>query len=77
MVTLQDSAYVAEHTALYSAMSVRLRIPSIGQSIYWCVSCTADILAEAEIIKQESLVNSLPMDRLQMLAQDLQGGPNN
>ncbi|KAL3151762.1 hypothetical protein ABBQ38_012738 [Trebouxia sp. C0009 RCD-2024] len=37
----------------------------------------AGILAEAEIIKQESLVNSLPMDRLQMLAQVLQGGPNN
>lgn len=58
-------------------MSVSLRIQSVSHSTYWCVSCTAGILAEAEIIKQEYLVNSLPMDRLQMLAQVLQGGPNN
>lgn len=43
----------------------------------WCVCCTAGVLAESEIIKQDSLVNALPMDRLQMLTQVLQGSPNN
>ena len=37
---------------------------------------TAGALAEVEILKQESLVNSLPMGRLQMLTQILQGRPN-
>lgn len=34
---------------------------------------TAGALAEREILKQESLVNSLPWGRLQMITQVLQG----
>ena len=49
----------------------------IGQySTEMVCSHTAGTLAEGEILKQEPLINSLPMGRLQMLTQVLQGRPN-
>ncbi|KAL3159146.1 hypothetical protein ABBQ32_011139 [Trebouxia sp. C0010 RCD-2024] len=59
------------------ARAQKLRAKDEATPLASMKNINAGILAEAEIIKQEYLVNSLPMDRLQMLAQVLQGGPNN